>query len=111
MPDPSPSRKIGASLTQTYTVKCCKVTRSFEWEHQAIGWILGHIRRKHASLLPIIEERARKSALSQNGMGYYDGAGKSKTGGWHDAQPSFREAWRENAIRRILNEQKVAEVA
>lgn len=96
--------RVTATLTQSYTVRCCKMTRVFEWDGQALGWLLGHIRKKHASMLPMIEARARKAALSQNGSGYYDGAGKSKTGGWHDAQPSFREAWRKNALGRILRD-------
>lgn len=94
------------SLKETHTVTCCGISRNFEWKYKCLVWLLAHIRRKHKKLIPVIEKRARKSALSENGRGYYDGSGTSKTGGWHGAGKCFRERWRETAIERILADLK-----
>ena len=89
-----------AKIVESYEVQCCDVKKSFEWKHEAVDYLMGHIRRKHKNLLPTLEKKGRDLARSQNGCGYYDGSDKDT--GWPRAQASFREAWRKHALERML---------
>jgi hypothetical protein len=87
-------------LVESFRVSCCGKTHEFTYKYEAIEFLMKHIRRKHKSLLGKLEREGRKLARSQNGCGYYDG--NDKDTGWSRAQPTFREAWRENALKAIL---------
>lgn len=87
-------------LTESYTVECCAQVVSFECKHEALEWLMKHIRAAHLNLLTKLEKRGRELARSQNGCGYYDGSDKDV--GWPKAQETFREAWRTNALKEQL---------
>jgi len=62
---------------------------------------MGHIRRKHPDIVKYLNERGRGLATRNNGYGYYDDI-KSNNSGWHRAGPSYRETWRMNALREMV---------
>lgn len=78
---------------------------AFEFKHEAMKWLLQHIRHNHPSVLKQVKKIGRELARSMNGMGYYDGIGphsKTKKWGWFASSPEFREAWTEKAVEKIL---------
>src|SRR6266700_6264353 len=85
-----------------WTISCCGIEKKCEYESEAVVWLLAHNHQDHRALLKKIEKKARKLARSQNGRGYYDA--NDKDTGWQRAQPTFREAWRMQALKEILRE-------
>ena len=68
--------------------------------------MFNHIKRNHKRCYEKIKKLGREEAMSQNGRGYADD-GKSPNDGWFKAQPSFRIAWMKNALRRMIEENKI----
>lgn len=87
------------TLQTTVTVSCCRVSKQFEWEHEALQWLLGHVRRVHPRLLKRVNRYARELARNQNGCGYWD---TDNSNGWAKAQATFREAWRRHALKELI---------
>ena len=93
------------TLISTFTVKCScceKFTDTSNEQYEAVINLLNHIKNHHKSFFEKLQIRGRQLAMSQNGCGYFDD-GKSKTGGWHESQASFRMAWTRHALEEILN--------
>jgi len=90
------------TFKKSFTAECCGSQFVSNDEYESLKALIRHIRRHHPVVVKQLNKRARQAAMSQNGCGYYDD-GKQKSGGWHDSQSTFREAWRMNALREMLN--------
>ncbi len=78
-------------ITKCFTVKCCdRELGKFDNESDAVTALYRHVRRAHKRLFARLERKARLSARSQNGCGYWD---SNQTNGWARAGAGFREAW------------------
>jgi hypothetical protein len=88
-------------LERTFTVTCCDFKFSASYEYEALNKLMAHIRKNHPAVVKKLNKNGRREAMSQNGCGYFDN-GKGSTGGWFDAQSSFREAWKRNALKSML---------
>jgi hypothetical protein len=100
----SPNGDIGEVNMKIETkiiATCCEKEFVGEYEYEVLGKLLNHIRKCHPDILNKINKNARKHAMSRNGCGYWDD-GKSPQSGWYKAQPIFREAWRKEALERML---------
>ena len=89
-------------LEKKFTVSCCSFQFSSDWEHESVAKLMSHIRKCHPELVKKINKNARKQAMSQNGCGYWDEL-SSNYSGWHKATPTFREAWKLNALEKMLD--------
>jgi len=63
---------------------------------------MGHVKRKHPKIVKQLNLRGRELATKNNGCGYYDDL-KSNKSGWQKAEPSYREAWKMNALKEMLD--------
>lgn len=88
-------------LTRQFKITCCGKEIASEHDYEAVEQAMRHIRHARPDMVKRLEREGRKAAQSQNGLGYFD-SGKKSGDGWHKAQATFREAWRQNALERIL---------
>ncbi len=88
-------------LEPSFTVTCCDFTFSAPYEHEALEKLMNHIKRNHPDVVKKLNIAGRKEAMSQNGCGYFDN-GEGMTGGWFQAESTFRQAWKRNALKRML---------
>ena len=80
-----------------FTVRCCDLTASFDWEHDALDSLLEHIEQYHPDKYRSFLKKARLAARCQNGCGYWD---SNNENGWDKAQETFRRAW----LRTVFGE-------
>jgi hypothetical protein len=94
---------MSMKIIQQYTPQCCErmPAQSYGQDYEAVQALLNHIIKCHPELYAKLKIEGRKEARSQNGCGYWD-EGKPSGDGWHKAQPTFRRAWIENALRRRI---------
>lgn len=90
-------------LVRTFKISCCGQENSFSWEYEALERLLHHVKYSHKALWKKLEKRGRELARSQNGLGYSD---YDHSNGWRKAQPWFRDAWREKALKEHLCREK-----
>jgi hypothetical protein len=100
---PMPTQ-FNASLTEIFVTNCCNTTFLDTSKYDLFKKLMQHIRSKHPDVLATLDKYGRELARSQNGCGYYDGSDKDT--GWPNAQESFKEAYREQALERILKGDK-----
>lgn len=75
--------------------------QSYDTDHGAVNALLNHIIKCHPDLYAKLKKAGRREAQSQNGCGYFD-SGNPSNDGWHKAQPTFRRAWIESALRHRI---------
>lgn len=86
-------------LTEQYTAQCCDKEWVQDTEWSALDKLLNHIMHVHPELYAKLKQRGRILARSNNGCGYWDSDSEN---GWDKAQPTYRRAWIENALKERL---------
>lgn len=99
-------KKLNPVIISTFTAICgCGKQISASYEYIMLNEFLNHINRDHKEVLAKLEKRARAEARSQNGKGYLDLSDEDI--GWPEAQETFREVWREEALKQMIKDKEI----
>lgn len=88
-------------FTKLFTLECCSMKKSSQFEDELASELLIHIKEAHPEFLVKLDKAGREAAKTQIGNGYQD-EGKEEGDGWHTASDMFRDNWMENALKALF---------